>query len=40
MKNMRALKYSPGYQITFSLMNKDPSQTHVDWDIREAIQGK
>lgn len=35
---MRAMKYSKGYQITFSLMNGDPESVHVDWDIRDAIQ--
>ncbi|KAL1928417.1 hypothetical protein VTP01DRAFT_2773 [Rhizomucor pusillus] len=36
--DMRAMKYSKGYQITFSLMNGDPESVHVDWDIRDAIQ--
>ncbi|KAG9304213.1 hypothetical protein G9A89_019775 [Geosiphon pyriformis] len=35
--SMRTLKYSPLYQITFSLMNGDPSTQLVDWEIEEAV---
>ncbi|CAG8568864.1 541_t:CDS:10 [Ambispora gerdemannii] len=35
--SMRTLKYSPLYQITFSLMNGDPSDSLVDWEIEEAV---
>ncbi|CAG8612064.1 1296_t:CDS:2 [Paraglomus brasilianum] len=35
--NMRAMKYSPRYQITFSLMNACPSTLLVDWNIEEAV---
>ncbi|KAI8143817.1 phosphatidylinositol-glycan biosynthesis class S protein [Fennellomyces sp. T-0311] len=38
MSSMRALKYSPRYQVTFSLMNKDPSRLLVDWDIQDAVK--
>lgn len=34
---MRALKYSSQYQTTFSLMNNNPDNIKVDWDIREAV---
>ncbi|CAG8531297.1 2475_t:CDS:10 [Ambispora leptoticha] len=35
--SMRTLKYSPLYQITFSLMNGDPSDLLVGWEIEEAV---
>ncbi|CAG8512647.1 14135_t:CDS:2, partial [Acaulospora colombiana] len=35
--SMRTMKYSPMYQITFSLMNGDPSSLFVDWDIERAV---
>ncbi|KAI7882955.1 hypothetical protein K492DRAFT_205803 [Lichtheimia hyalospora FSU 10163] len=38
MSSMRSFKYSPRYQITFSLMNNDPKHLLVDWDIREAVK--
>ncbi|KAJ8655887.1 hypothetical protein O0I10_008326 [Lichtheimia ornata] len=38
MSSMRSFKYSPRYQITFSLMNNDPEHLLVDWDIREAVK--
>ncbi|CAG8736393.1 16791_t:CDS:2, partial [Acaulospora morrowiae] len=34
--SMRTMKYSPMYQVTFSLMNGDPSSLLVDWDIERA----
>jgi phosphatidylinositol glycan class S len=34
---MRTTPYAPAYQITFSLLNGDPSTLHVDWDVRAAI---
>lgn len=40
MSSMRSFKYSPRYQITFSLMNNDPEHLLVDWDIREAVKSK
>ncbi|KAF7731813.1 hypothetical protein EC973_008328 [Apophysomyces ossiformis] len=36
--NMRTMKYSSRYQITFSLMNNNPQSVLLDWDIREAIK--
>ncbi|RUO97095.1 hypothetical protein BC936DRAFT_140992 [Jimgerdemannia flammicorona] len=36
--SMRTMKYSSRYQMTFSLMNGDPSNLNVDWDIRGAIE--
>jgi phosphatidylinositol glycan class S len=35
--NMRALKYSTQYETTFSLMNNNPDNINVDWDIRESV---
>ncbi|CAG8447671.1 28626_t:CDS:10 [Dentiscutata erythropus] len=35
--SMRTMKYSPMYQVTFSLMNGDPSTLLVDWDIKQAV---
>ncbi|KAJ3333345.1 hypothetical protein HDU76_009148 [Blyttiomyces sp. JEL0837] len=35
--SMRKLKFSPEYQLTFSLLNADPENILVDWDIREGI---
>ncbi|KAI7905670.1 phosphatidylinositol-glycan biosynthesis class S protein [Cokeromyces recurvatus] len=37
VSNMRTLKYSSRYEITFSLMNNNPENMRVDWNIREAI---
>ncbi|KAI9475852.1 MAG: phosphatidylinositol-glycan biosynthesis class S protein [Benjaminiella poitrasii] len=35
--NMRTLKYSSQYEVIFSLMNNNPENMKIDWDIREAI---
>ncbi|CAG8808688.1 15175_t:CDS:2, partial [Racocetra fulgida] len=35
--SMRTMKYSPMYQVTFSLMNGDPSTLLVDWNIKQAV---
>ena len=37
LDSMRTMKYSPQYQVTFSLMNGDPSNLLVNWDIEEAV---
>ncbi|KAJ3385321.1 hypothetical protein HDU92_003108 [Lobulomyces angularis] len=34
---MRTIKYSPEYQVTFSLLVGEPSSLMVDWDIEQAI---
>jgi hypothetical protein len=34
------MKFSPTYQMTFSLMNGNPDSMHVDWDIEAAIASK
>jgi hypothetical protein len=34
------MKFSPTYQMTFSLMNGDPNSLQVDWDIEAAIDSK
>jgi phosphatidylinositol glycan class S len=34
---MRAMKYSSQYETTFSLMNNNPDNMKMDWDIREAV---
>lgn len=36
---MKVVKYSPEYEIVFSLMNEDPNLLLVDWDIEQAIAG-
>ncbi|KAI9311183.1 phosphatidylinositol-glycan biosynthesis class S protein [Dichotomocladium elegans] len=38
VNRMRILKYSPRYQITFSLMNSNPDRLIVDWSIRDAVK--
>ncbi|XP_072518015.1 GPI transamidase component PIG-S [Salminus brasiliensis] len=35
--SMRALKSSPGYEITFSLLNPDPKSHSLHWDIEGAV---
>ncbi|KAM4795658.1 GPI transamidase component PIG-S [Rhinophrynus dorsalis] len=34
----RAFKTSPGYEITFSLLNPDPKSHDLNWDIRTASE--
>uniref|UniRef100_A0A673M3L8 GPI transamidase component PIG-S n=1 Tax=Sinocyclocheilus rhinocerous TaxID=307959 RepID=A0A673M3L8_9TELE len=36
--SMRAIKSSPGYEITFSLLNPDPRSHSLHWDIEGAVQ--
>ncbi|KAM4546233.1 GPI transamidase component PIG-S [Fundulus diaphanus] len=36
--SMRAFKSSPGYEITFSLLNPDPKSHRLYWDIEGAAQ--
>ncbi|KAJ3393639.1 hypothetical protein HDU84_001414 [Entophlyctis sp. JEL0112] len=36
---MRKVKFSPEYQLTFSLLNADPIAFLVDWDINSAVNG-
>ncbi|KAI2651063.1 GPI transamidase component PIG-S [Labeo rohita] len=36
--SMRAIKSSPGYEITFSLLNPDPKSHSLHWDIEGAVQ--
>ncbi|XP_062867533.1 GPI transamidase component PIG-S [Trichomycterus rosablanca] len=36
--SMRAIKSSPGYEITFSLLNPDPKSHNLHWDIEGAVQ--
>ncbi|KAM6986933.1 GPI transamidase component PIG-S [Aplochiton taeniatus] len=35
--SMRAFKSSPGYEITFSLLNPDPKSHRLHWDIEGAV---
>ncbi|KAL0994981.1 hypothetical protein UPYG_G00130230 [Umbra pygmaea] len=35
--SMRAFKSSPGYEVTFSLLNPDPSSHRLHWEIEPAI---
>jgi phosphatidylinositol glycan class S len=37
LDSMRTMKYSSQYQVTFSLMNGDPSDLLVNWNIEEAV---
>ncbi|KAJ3162193.1 hypothetical protein HDU88_007116 [Geranomyces variabilis] len=37
-ENMLTMKYARRYQVTFSLLNADPSHVRVGWDIRDAIK--
>ncbi|XP_074529020.1 GPI transamidase component PIG-S isoform X2 [Halichoeres trimaculatus] len=36
--SMRAFKSSPGYEITFSLLNPDPQSHRLHWDIEGAVE--
>ncbi|MBN3287630.1 PIGS transamidase, partial [Polyodon spathula] len=36
--SMRTFKSSPGYEITFSLLNPDPKSHDVHWDIEGAVE--
>uniref|UniRef100_A0A8C7X628 Phosphatidylinositol glycan anchor biosynthesis, class S n=1 Tax=Oryzias sinensis TaxID=183150 RepID=A0A8C7X628_9TELE len=36
--SMRAFTSSPGYEITFSLLNPDPRSHRLHWDIEGAVQ--
>lgn len=36
--SMRAFKSSPGYEITFSLLNPDPKSHRLHWDIEGGVQ--
>lgn len=40
LDGLRTMKFSPMYQMTFSLMNEDPSGLQVDWDIEDAVNSK
>ncbi|XP_030638005.1 GPI transamidase component PIG-S [Chanos chanos] len=35
--SLRAIKSSPGYEITFSLLNPDPKSHSLHWDIEGAV---
>ncbi|KAG9265777.1 GPI transamidase component PIG-S [Astyanax mexicanus] len=35
--SMRAIKSSPGYEITFSLLNPDPKSHRLHWDIEGGV---
>ncbi|XP_051956564.1 GPI transamidase component PIG-S [Xyrauchen texanus] len=37
--NMRSIKSSPGYEITFSLLNPDPKSHNLHWEIEGALHG-
>ncbi|XP_072302225.1 GPI transamidase component PIG-S [Eucyclogobius newberryi] len=36
--SMRTFKSSPGYEITFSLLNPDPKSHRLHWDIEGAVE--
>ncbi|KAJ3297137.1 hypothetical protein HK104_000793 [Borealophlyctis nickersoniae] len=35
---MRTVKYASQYQLTFSLLNGDPGDVALDWDVRPAVE--
>ncbi|KAL7308374.1 GPI transamidase component [Mucor circinelloides] len=37
VSSMRAFKYSSQYETTFSLMNNNPENMKMDWEIRDAV---
>ncbi|XP_046723258.1 GPI transamidase component PIG-S [Silurus meridionalis] len=37
VESMRAIKSSPGYEITFSLLNPDPKSHSLHWNIEGAV---
>ena len=39
-ESMRSVRYQPGYEVTFSLLNPQPDILKVTWDIKGAIAGK
>lgn len=39
VSSMRTLKYAPEYEITVSLLNNNPENMKMDWEIREALNG-
>ncbi|CAO3663120.1 unnamed protein product [Rhizopus microsporus] len=39
VSSMRTLKYAPEYEITVSLLNNNPENMRMDWEIREALNG-
>ena len=39
-ESMRAVRYQPGYEATFSLLNPQPDILKVTWDIKGAIASK
>jgi hypothetical protein len=37
--SMKMLKFSENYQVTWSLLNGDPRDSYITWDIARAIEG-
>lgn len=37
---MRSVRYQPGYEATFTLLNPQPDILRVTWDIRGAISSE
>lgn len=37
--SMNMLKFSENYQVTLSLLNGDPRDSYITWDIAKAIEG-
>jgi len=38
--SMRSLVSSPGYEVTFTLINPQPDVISVTWDVQAAIDSK
>ncbi|KAI9143134.1 phosphatidylinositol-glycan biosynthesis class S protein [Paraphysoderma sedebokerense] len=38
IQSIRTAKYSPGYEITFSLLNADPKNHNLEWNIQGALE--
>ena len=38
--SMRSLGSSPGYEVTFTLMNPQPDVVSVTWDVQSAVDSE
>ena len=37
--SMRSLLSTPGYELSFSLLNPQPEVLNAEWDIAQAVKG-
>ena len=37
---MRAFRYNPGYEVTFTLLNPQPDMIDARWDIERVTHGE